>query len=158
MHGAATSGSLQILKTLIAHGGVIEGTDLVAHAATSCRWKDGRFEMIQYLLDHGVPIDAYYMGHSERWNSGSNSFYLMDGHQNALHLAISDNNRELVELLLSRGADRNLEMFSLKTQFKRLRPRELASLLGHEDIAALLQRLVVAQIGPNKALLPPNEL
>ena len=94
--------------------------------------------MIQYLLDHGVPINAYYMGHSERWNSGSNSYYLMDGHQNALHLAISDNNRELVELLLSRGADWNLEMFSLKTQFKRLRPRELASLLGHEDIAALL--------------------
>jgi hypothetical protein len=94
--------------------------------------------MIRYLLDDGVPIDAYYMGHSERWNSGSNSLYLMDSYQNALHLAISDNNRELVELLLSRAADRNLETISTKTQFIRMWPRELTSLLGYEDIAALL--------------------
>ena len=138
MHSAATSGSLQIIKTLAAHGGIIKGTDLVAHAAMSCKFKDGLLEMIRYLLDDGVPIDAYYMGHSERWNSGSNSLYLMDGYQNALHLAISDNNRELVELLLSRAADRNLETISTKTQFIRMWPRELTSLLGYEDIAALL--------------------
>lgn len=138
MHSAAMSGSIQTLETLIAHGGIIEGTDLVAHAASTDKIQDGRKEMIQYLLDNGVPIDAYLMGHSERWNSGSNSWYLFDGRQNALHLAISNNNKELVELLLSRGANRNLEMYNLKTMFKRMRPRELASLLGHEDIAALL--------------------
>lgn len=138
MHSAATSGSLQIIKTLAAHGAIIKGTDLVVHAAMSCKFKDGLLEMIRYLLDDGVPIDAYYMGHSERWNSGSNSLYLMDSYQNALHLAISDNNRELVELLLSRAADRNLETISTKTQFIRMWPRELTSLLGYEDIAALL--------------------
>ncbi|KAF2999244.1 hypothetical protein E8E13_002651 [Curvularia kusanoi] len=139
MQKAAAQGSIDTLKTLRSHGGTIEGTDLVAHAAFTYRsGEEDRLEIIQYLLDNGAPIDAYYMGNSEEWNSTSNPRFLWQGEQNALHFAISNNNKDLLELLISRGADRGLEMLSLQTEYKKLKPRELASLLGHEDLVALL--------------------
>ncbi|KAJ4986125.1 ankyrin repeat protein [Stagonosporopsis vannaccii] len=139
MHRAAAFGTLDTLKLLVSHGGVIAQTDLVAHAALAyCNGDKTRAEVVKYLLDHGALIDAYYMGHSERWNSATNSLFLTYGRQNALHFAISFGEEELVELLLSRGADKTLKMFSLRTELKQKDPRELASLLGHEDIAMLL--------------------
>ncbi|KAJ8115552.1 hypothetical protein OPT61_g2823 [Boeremia exigua] len=139
MHRAAAYGSLKILRLLSSHGGLITDTDLVAHAALAyCNGDKDRVDIIQYLLDNGAPIDEYYMGHSERWNTATNSLFLTYGRQNALHFAISFGKKELVEILLSRGADRLAEMFSLRTELKKKQPRELALLLGYKDIAMLL--------------------
>ncbi|KAH6644332.1 ankyrin repeat-containing domain protein [Boeremia exigua] len=139
MHRAAAFGSLETLKLLVSHGGAIAGTDVVAHAALAyCNGSKGRVEVIDYLLDSGVSIDEYYMGHSERWNTPTNSLFLTYGRQNALHFAISFGKKELVEMLLLRGADRSVGMFSLRTKLKKSQSRELALLLGHEDIAMLL--------------------
>jgi hypothetical protein len=56
---AAREASLQIIMLLVEHGGVIDGTDLVAQAAIGdSRGETGRLEVIEYLLDHGAPIDA----------------------------------------------------------------------------------------------------
>lgn len=141
MHQAAAFGSLEMLTLLVAYGGVIAGTDLVAHAALAyCSGDKDRVEVIEYLLDNCAPIDNYYMGHSERWNTATNSLFLTYGYgwQNALHFAISFGKKELVELLLFRGADRLAEMFSLRTELQKRQPRELALLLGYEEIATLL--------------------
>lgn len=139
MHRAAAFGSLDMLKLLVSHGGIIADTDLVAHAALAyCNGDQDRVEVIRYLLDNDVPVDTYYMSHSERWSCASNSLFLTFGRQNALHFAISYGKKELVELLLARGADPTLKMFSLPTELKQKEPRELASLLGYEDIAVLL--------------------
>ncbi len=139
MHRAATLGPLEMLKFLVSHGGIIAGTDLVAHAALAyCNGREGRVEVIDYLLDNGISINDYYMGHSEQWNTATNSLFLTYGRQNALHFAISYGKKELVEVLLSRGADKLAEMFSLRTKLKKKQPRELALLLGYEDIAMLL--------------------
>lgn len=95
-------------------------------------------EVIGYLLSSGAPIDSYYIGHSERWNTATNSLFLTYGQQDALHFAISFGKKELVEILLSRGADRSVGMFSLRTELKKRQPQEIALLLGCEDIAMIL--------------------
>lgn len=119
MHQAAAFGSLGLLKLLISHGGVIASTDLVAQAALAyCNGDEDRMEVIEYLLDNGAPIDGYYMGHSKKWNTASNSLFLTYGQQNALQFAISFGRKELVEMLVERGADRSAEMFSLRTELK----------------------------------------
>ncbi|KAI9680247.1 MAG: hypothetical protein M1822_007246 [Bathelium mastoideum] len=141
MQRAASSASLETLQLLAAHGGTIQNTDLVAHAAFAyCNSGRDRLPIIQYLLEQGVPIDAYYMSQSSAWKSVDNSMFLTYGEQNALHLAISHGKKELVQLLLERGADAKLEMFSLKTELKRKRPVELAEMLGYRDIVALLRK------------------
>lgn len=78
IYRAVLSGSLDMLKLLVSLGGVIQDTDLVVQAALAYQSdpKD-RLKTVQYLLDNGAPIDAYYMNHSERWNSTTNSFYLL---------------------------------------------------------------------------------
>lgn len=145
MHRAAAFGSLDTLELFVNHSGLIADTDLVAHAALSyCNGDESRLEVIKYLLDHGALIDAYFVGHSERWNCATNSLFLTYGRQNALHFAITYGRKELIEMLLARGADRTLKMFSLRTKLQQKEPWELASLLGHEDIAILLSRIVPA--------------
>lgn len=142
MHRAAAYGSLETLKILQGQGGAIKGTDLIAHAALAhCNGSEDRLEIIQYLLDSGAPIDAYYMSHSERWNSPENSLFLTYGKQNALHFSITYNRISLAEFLLSRGADPTLKMFSLSTRLEEREPQELASLLGRDEFVVLLQRL-----------------
>lgn len=55
-----------------------------------------------------------------------------------LHFAISSGQKGLVKELLARGADRTLEMYSLRTGFDKRTPQELVSILGHNSIAVLL--------------------
>lgn len=67
MHRAAAFGTMETLRLLISHGGVIAGTDLVAYAALAyCNSKKDRGEVIQYLLDNGARINSYCIGHSEQ--------------------------------------------------------------------------------------------
>lgn len=139
MQQAASSGTLEVMKELVAHGGTIAGTDLVAHVAFGLRrLSKDRVEMLQFLLDHGASVNAYYMDHSKAWRSSSNPVFVKYGQQNALHLAISEGNRDLVRALLAKGADKELEMFSLRTGLRQTIPKDLAYLLGRDDIAELL--------------------
>ncbi|KAI9701634.1 MAG: hypothetical protein M1820_006405 [Bogoriella megaspora] len=141
MQSAVSDAPLKTLQLLVAHGGTIRNTDLVAHAASAyCPSNRDRLPVIQYLLEQGAPIDTYYMSHSSAWNSVDHGMYIRFGKQNALHRAISGGEKELVQFLLERGADAKLEMFSLKTKFQSKRPVELAEMLGFEDIAILLKR------------------
>lgn len=141
MHQAAAFGSLEISRLRMSHGGIIAGTYLVAHAALAyCNTGDkNRIQIMEYLLNDGAPINSYYMGHSEWWNKATNSLFLTYGRQNALRFAISFAKKELVQtLLLRRDVDKSAGMFSLRTELKERKPRELALLLRYEDIAMLL--------------------
>lgn len=139
MQQAASTGSLKVIKELIAHGGTIAGTDLVAHLAFGLRQlTKARLEILHFLVDHEVPVDAYYMSQSKAWRSPINPMFVKYGQQNALHLAICEGNRDLVKALLALGANKELEMFSMKTGLRQIRPNELAQFLGRDDIAELL--------------------
>jgi len=139
MQQAASTGSLGILKKLVAHEGATAGTDLVAHLAFGLRQlTKARLEGLHFLVDHGAPVDAYYMSQSKAWRSPSNPVFAKYGQQNALHLAISEGNRDLVKALLALGANKELEIFSLKTGLRQTTPSELALFLGRDDIAELL--------------------
>lgn len=139
MQQAASTGSLDTMKQLVAHGGTISGTDLVAHVAFGLRkLTEDCLDMIYYLIDHGASVDTYYMAQSKTWSTRANPVFVKYGLQNALHLAISEGNRSLVRVLLARNASKDLEMFSLRTGLKQLGPKELAHLLGRDDIVELL--------------------
>lgn len=139
MQQAASTGSLEVMKELVAHGGTIAGTDLVAHLAFGLRQlTKTRLEVLRFLVNHGAPVDAYYMSRSQAWGASNNLVSLNYGRQNALHLSISEGNRDLVKVLLALGANPELEMFSLKTGLRQTRPRDLAQFLGRDDIAELL--------------------
>ncbi|KAI9700582.1 MAG: hypothetical protein M1820_006736 [Bogoriella megaspora] len=140
MQRAASIWSLESLQLLTAHGGTILNTDLIAHAAFTYQSSDrDRLYIIDYLLEQGAPIDAYWMCHSLTWKSNENGMFLWDGEQNALHLAITRGKKELVQFLLKRGADVRLEGYTLETEYKRKKPVELAEIYGFGDIAALLR-------------------
>ena len=85
----------------------------------------------------GSPIDAYY-GEGTTEAEGSCTDMVV-GRQNALHFAIGQGMRDLVKLLVERGADRNLLAWSAtKTKGRTVSPIELARMCGHEDIVDLL--------------------
>lgn len=127
------------MKELVDHGGTIGGTDLVAHLAFGLRQlTKARLEVLRFLVDHGASVDTYYMSQSKPWRLSTNAVFVRYGQQNALHLAISEGNRDLVKTLLALGANKELEMFSLKTGLRQTRPSELAQFLGRDDIAELL--------------------
>lgn len=138
MQRAASYAPLNVLKLLVEHGGLIRG-DLVARASYYRRNNDhGFLEVIQFLLDHGAPIDAYFAEGTVQARNNCCLMVVMGG-QNALHFAIGGGKRDLVKLLLKRGADRNLTASSpWKTKGKTVSPVELARMCGHEDIVDLL--------------------
>lgn len=139
MQRAASYAPLNILKLLIEHGGLLRDRDLVARA--SCHRSEdepGCLEVVRFLLDHGSPIDTYY---GEDTNESEHSCkYMVIGRQNALHFAIGQGMRDLVKLLVERGAERNLPAWSAtKTKGRTVSPVELARIYGHEDILNLLE-------------------
>lgn len=146
MHLAARYGSLDVLKLLIEHGALVQDQNLLPHAVSCIKDNEARcVEVIRLLLDHGAPIDAYYGEHirdSGKSTFGTTSVTLMVwGKQNALHLAISDGMRELVKLLISRGADKSLPGWSVMRPMngQTLSPVEIARACGHNDIVELLE-------------------
>lgn len=139
MHRAAGYASLETLKLLVSHGGRVEGSNLVAHASWAHTNKQpGRIEVIRYLLDQGAPIDVFYMDNSTRAKDSHEGIFF--GQQNALHFAVGEGTMDMVELLLEKGADRNVTTWSaLRTDWKALTPVELARKIQREDIALLLE-------------------
>lgn len=138
MQRAASYAPLDVLKLLIEHGGLVRERDLVARASFGHDNNEPVcLEVVRFLLDHGAPIDAYFTEETiEAENSCLHTFL---GRQNALHFAIGCGKRDLVRLLVERGADRNLPTWSImKTGGRTVSPVELARMCGHEDIVSLL--------------------
>jgi ankyrin repeat protein len=117
LHSAAYMGSIESLEALIAAGGVIKSPspsdDVVAHAVLGHDESSDRIAVIEYLLDHGADINAYYAQNQDQLN-GSN---IIMGRQTALHLAIGKGDRDLVEMLIKRGADSSKRMWSYSTAY-----------------------------------------
>lgn len=139
MQRAASYASLNVLKLLIEHGGLIRERDLVARASSNRKSDDpGCLEVVRFLLDHGAPMDAYFAEGTIQ----TKDCCLMSvmGGQNALHFAIGDGRRDLVKLLIERGADRGLPAWSAwRTKGRTVSPVELARICGHEDLVDLLE-------------------
>lgn len=99
---------LKILKILIEHGGEVEKSRLVAHAALGDWWGyPDRVSIVNYLLDLGSPIDC------KVWSTWppKKPLYplkerteLFDGEKTAYEIAGLSGNNELQSLLLRRGA------------------------------------------------------
>lgn len=141
MQRAASYGSIEVLKLLTEHGCLVGERDLVARAALH-RGSDEPecLEVARFLLDHGLPIDAYFAEGTAEENNPCSCELAFVGRQNALHLAIGFGKTGLVKLLVERGADKSLPTWSaMKTKGKTVSPVELARMCGHEDIVALLE-------------------
>lgn len=139
MQRAASYAPLDVQRLLIEHGGLLRDRDLVARASFHHpNDEPGCLEVVRYLLDHGCPIDTYF---GEDTIEAENScMYMVVGRQNALHFAIEQGMRNLVKLLVDRGADMNLPAWSAtKTKGRTVSPIELAMMHGHEDIVDLLR-------------------
>lgn len=103
-------------------------------------WRSYDFSWIM-----GLSIDAYYRGdYNESRMELCHGFPVVDfvyGKQNALHIAIGNGNRDLVELLLERGADKSLPGWSTVRSMKlqTMSPVEIARTCGYKDVSELLE-------------------
>lgn len=139
MQRAATAASLDTIKLLVDHGARVTDGGLVAHAsyAHTDGWA-GRLEVVQFLLDHGAPVDGCYLGNEDGKTDTCGK--MLFGIQNGLHFAIWGGKKDMLELLLQRGADPNRPTRSvMKTKWELKSPIELAEMSGYPDIAELLK-------------------
>ncbi|KAF2439154.1 ankyrin [Karstenula rhodostoma CBS 690.94] len=148
MQRAVAYAPLEITKLLVAHGGTIKGTNVLAHAACAHAQAkatsgsqtphfEDRRETIHYLLDQGALIDAHY---SATMNDKQTGDGVLFGTMTALHFAIAGNQADLVQLLLERGARIDLRGWSAwRTEGQQVNSVELARICGFEDIAVMLE-------------------
>lgn len=148
MQRAVSYASLDIVKLLVQHGAIIQNTNLLPHVVlayvqTQAQTQDpvfeGRLEVLRYLLNHGALINAFY---ADTLNADVPSGdKIMYGQMTALHFAIAGGKKDLVQLLLERGADKGIETWSSwKTGGRTVGCVELARICGFEDIAGVLER------------------
>jgi hypothetical protein len=148
LHSAAQHASVTTFALLLAAGADISPTspsaDLVANAASVHSPTNNRIPMISFLLDHGAHIDLM-TGTGK--NEEEHCCHLFAwGRKNALHWAVEKGAKDLVELLLKKGADTTIKMLSMKTQMKWTHIEELAEICGHEDIVEVLKSHSIKQV------------
>lgn len=149
MQRAVAYAPLDTTKLLVAHGAIIEGTNLLAHAvcahaqaeetpASQMSHFESRRETIRYLLDQGAPIDAHYSATMDPdMQTGDGILF---GSMTALHFAVAVNQADLVHLLLERGARVDLKGQSAwKTDGQEVNSVELARMCGFEDLAVMME-------------------
>jgi hypothetical protein len=136
---AARRAPLSVLKLLVEHGGTVINTDVIAQAAIG---HDsgilGRLEVIEYLVEIGAPIDTYAYSKEDPPNRS-----LVVGLETALQIATRGGKKDLVELLLSRGADKNIKGGISNVPMcisKGETAVEIAEIKGFKDILRLLKR------------------
>jgi ankyrin repeat protein len=95
---AAYSGSVEMVQLLLDRGAVLEGTRALHEAA-----HDNKVEMMQFLLDKGAEVNEVWPPLEAQDNYWSS--YLGDGTPLAYAIAGSQENTEVVELLLESGAN-----------------------------------------------------
>jgi len=140
LHFAASYGNVECLELLVEAGGNFiapsASDDVVAHAADTHYAGNDRTHIINYLLDHGADINAYYMQNRNRemhWSSKE-----LYGEQTALHMAIGKKDKDLVQLLVQRGADITKKTHHLYQQ-QPVTALEYARLRGFDDIAKVME-------------------
>ncbi|KAI0470525.1 ankyrin repeat-containing domain protein [Xylariaceae sp. FL0804] len=143
MELAAGTCSLATLQALIDHGGRVTDGSLVAHASKSYgEHKPDGVAIVRFLLDRGAPVDAPYTW-GGGWDPPDSCLRFYHGDHNALHYAVCGGKRDMVELLLARGADRTIPSRNVMVRNelgdRPWSPAELAVKYGHEDIARLLR-------------------
>lgn len=157
LHLAASVGTLESVKTLISAGGKFQrpcfSDDIIAHAVDSHNEYNDRLPVIEFLLDHGADIDAFYeQNRNPEYPSG---LEMIVGKQTALHLAVGKGDKQMVEMLVRRGADPGKLMWNYSTAFdvlhglakdadwgkiiKWIDAIEYARFLGYKDIVELLR-------------------
>ncbi|KAK8061764.1 hypothetical protein PG994_008130 [Apiospora phragmitis] len=140
MGRAADYASLKTLKFLFDEAGALaQKGALVADASLShIDGSPGRLEVVRFLVDQGAPVDGFYM--DARPESDYSCEWMVLGGQNALHFTVWGGKKDLVELLLDKGADKTIPACSIvKTDGQLLFAVDLAKEYGHEDIARLLE-------------------
>jgi ankyrin repeat protein len=84
----------------------------------------GRTDVVRVLLDHGINIDATPTG--SQWTA------------TALHAAAGQGQREVVELLVERGADQSIKDVRYQST-----PLGWATYLGRDEVVAILSELAL---------------
>ncbi|KAL9121843.1 MAG: hypothetical protein Q9187_001605 [Circinaria calcarea] len=132
MESAAQHAPLAVIRLLISNGANVKSTDVIANAAIAhARGEPGRLEVAEYLLDQGAPVDAFAMQNYTGDRCGSLISIL--GMENALHHAAKSGKSDMVELLLRKGADREIKSSKGQTAL------QLAMQKGYNEIVAMLQ-------------------
>ncbi|KAI0123229.1 ankyrin repeat-containing domain protein [Xylariales sp. AK1849] len=139
MQRAASYGSLDSLKLLVEHGGLVQHGALVARASNSHNTDvPGRLDVVRFLLDHHAPIDAFFLEDDGR-NAQSYEATLY-GRLSGLHFAVWGGKKDMLKLLISKGADKNLPACSvLRTEGQTMSPIEIARRCEYEDIVEILE-------------------
>ena len=139
---AASVAPLPVVKLLLTHGGTVTDTDAVAQAVIGhVRGTPDRLEVVEALLDNGAPIDEYAYVNYEKCQN----LVLIEGLENGLHRATRAGKRDMVELLLKKGADKskNTGRVSVNRDRWDLTALNIADMKGFEDIAGLLKEQIV---------------
>ena len=124
LDAAASFASPDIVMVLLDHGAMVSNTNALHMAVRSTsRSRRSRRDMVEFLLDAGVDIDA--IEHAGNWPFSPN-------YGTALHVAASCGHEDLVRLLLERGADTSIQNLSYRTAC------EAAKMAGHSRIVMLL--------------------
>lgn len=135
---AANASPLSVVKLLVDYGGTIANTDAVPRAVLGHNnGQPDRLEVAEYLLDNGAPIDIYLNQNSAEEVT---SMISMIGLETALQHASRGGRKDMVELLLRRGADKNRTgRYFESCIINRGTALEIAEMNGFNDIASLLK-------------------
>jgi ankyrin repeat protein len=102
LNRAASSGTLAAIRILCEHGARLNNTAL-HNAIRRCRDDPDKIVIVECLLDHGLDVNATEV--DVEMIRSSSVYTRLCYSPTPLHLAIDDDNVEMVRLLLSRGAD-----------------------------------------------------
>ena len=118
---AAELASLEMVTLLVENRAHVKGSGAIIMAA-----EEGKFGVVQYLLDHGADINEIGIEHptDPRYKEDMGS---------ALHRAVYAGHRDIVEYLIKQGADLNLKDEMGRT------PIDLARTRRDESIERLLK-------------------
>ncbi|EON66585.1 hypothetical protein W97_05831 [Coniosporium apollinis CBS 100218] len=117
LDSAGYNGSFNTIKYLISHGANLQDTMALISAAASERTNSDTFEIMTFLLDHGVDIDCV-----ERvYEPLAATVY----YGTALHRAVEREDAERVRFLLQRGANRHIKGFEGVSALEVAEMREL---------------------------------
>ena len=142
LHSAATIASIPTIRLLLDKGGDISPSSLssgiIAHAVEEHSDTNDRLPVIKYLLGQGADINGIYM-QPLKLHDGHQTAGFNPGHQTALHMAVRQGKRDLVEFLLKHGADTKGKTWSRATSYKEMTVVELAKKTKHDDLIKLLE-------------------